>query len=144
MTRKCIWCNNESEQIKEITVLTRNRFGVNTHERNYFVCSEHEEKFRKFNDQVRRYALLFLGLIIISLLGLVGAACWTGNNNYPAAYLFTASFALVGLVAIVFPFCTPETITMIGVAKSIKAARIIGGVIFALGITGLILALLYG
>ena len=142
--RKCIWCNKESEQIKEIAVLTKNRFGVNPHERNYFVCSEHEEKFRKFNDQVRRYALLFICLIAISLLGLIGAACWTGNNNYPAAYLSTTSFALIGLVFIIFPFCTPETIAMMGVAKSIKIARIIGGAIFALGVIGLVLAMLYG
>ncbi len=142
--RKCIWCNKESEQIKEITVLTKNRFGVNQQERNYFVCPEHEEKFRKFNDQVRRYALLFICLVAISLLGLIGAACWTGNNSYPAAYLFIASFALVGLVAIIFPFATPETIEMMGVAKSIKVVRIIGGVIFALGATLFVLALLYG
>ena len=144
MMRKCIWCNKESEQIKEITVLAKNRFGVKPREVNCFVCSKHEEKFRQFNDQVRRYALLFICLIAISLLGLIGAACWTGNNSYPAAYLSTASFAFMGLVFIVFPFCTPETIAMMGVAKSIKIARIIGGVIFALGVIGLVLALLYG
>ena len=140
---KCAWCNKQSYDLKEIAVLSTNLSAANRREISCFVCPEHELKLRRFYDRVRRYAPLFLGLIAISLIGLVGAACWTGNNSYPAVYLFTASFASIGLVFILFPFCTPETIAMMGVAKSIKVARIIGGVIFALGIIGLALALLY-
>ena len=143
MMHKCIWCNKESEQIKEITVLAKNRFGVKPREVNCFVCSKHEEKFRKFNDRVRRYSLVFIGLVIISLIALMGVNCWRGDNGI-ATYLSIASIAFMGLVFIVFPFSTPETVLMIGFAKSIIVVRIIGGIFFALGAIGLVLALLYG
>lgn len=144
MTPKCIWCNKKSYELKEITVLSTNLFAANRREIPYSVCPEHEEKLRGFYDRVRRYAFLFICLIAISLFGLVRSACWTGDNNYPAAYLFTASLAFVGLVFIIFPFCSQSTFDLMSIATSIKVTRIMGGVIFALGTIGLVLALLYG
>jgi hypothetical protein len=140
MALKCAWCNKENEQIKQIKVLTKKGFGPNLQETTYFVCLEHEQKFRKFYDRVRRYALLFIGLSAISLLGLIVSAL-LANNNYLFGYLLIASFAFIGLVFIIFPFATPETIEMVGVAKSIRLVRIIGTVIFAIGATVLVLVL---
>ena len=140
--RKCAWCNKQSDELKEIAVLSTNLSAANRREISYFVCPEHEPNLRRFYDRVRGYALLFLGLIAISLIGLITPTIC--SDNYWAGYLFITSFASIGLVLILFPFCTPETIAMMGMAKSIKIARIIGGAIFALGAIGLVLALLYG
>lgn len=140
--RKCAWCNKQNNELKEIAVLSTNLFTSKRREISYFVCPEHELKLRRFYGQVRRYALLFLGLITLSLIGLITPTIY--SDSYWSGYLFITSFTSIGLVLILFPFCTPETISMTGVAKSIKIARIIGGVIFALGTIGLVLALLYG
>jgi hypothetical protein len=132
MTRKCAWCNKQSDQLKEIAVLSTNLSAASRREIAYFVCPEHEAGLRRFYDRVRRYALLFMALICISLACLIGGALWRAAGG---GYLFVASFASLGLVLFIFPFCTPETVEMIGVAKSILVARIIGGVIFAIGAT---------
>ena len=141
MTRKCEWCNKQRDGLKEISILSTGLRAAKRREISFFVCPEHELKLRKFYDGVRRYVLLFLGLIIISLICLVTPA--TCSDNDWAGYLFISSFALIGLTLLLFPFCTPQTIAMMGVAKSIKIARIIGGIIFALGVIVLILAIFY-
>lgn len=96
---------------------------------------EHEARLRRFYDRVRRYALLFMALVCISLASLLGAALWGAAGSGLAGYLFVGTFASIGLLMFIFPFCTPETVEMIGVAKSILVAKIAGGVIFAIGST---------
>lgn len=139
--QKCAWCNKQNDKLKKIEILSTNLSAVNRREISYYVCPEHEPKLRKFYDRVRRHALLFLGLIAMSLIGLMTPTVC--SDNYWSGYVFVLSFASIGLVLILFPFCTPETVSMMGVAKSIKTARIIGGVILALGSVGLVLALLH-
>ena len=133
MTRKCAWCNKQSYELKEIAVLSTNLSAAKRREIVYFVCPEHEAKLRRFYDRVRRYALLFMALVCISLACLLGAALWGAAGGDLSGYLFVASFASLGLVMFIFPFCTPETVGMIGAAKSILVAKIIGGVVFAIG-----------
>jgi hypothetical protein len=142
--RKCIWCSKQSYEVKEIRVLSTNLSAAKRREISLFVCPEHEDRLRGFLDRVRRYALLFICLSVISLLGLVGSTCWRGDNNYPAAYLFLLSVGSIGLVMFIFPFCSPTTLEFMSIATSIKVVRIIGGIIFTLGALGLVLALLYG
>jgi len=142
MTQKCVWCNKENERVKEITALTKTGFGANLHERNYFVCPEHEAKFRKFNDRVIRYAILFVSLIAICFLGMVGPAIF--HNYIWSRYLMVLSFACMGLVVVIFPFCSQTTFEFMSIATSIKVVRIIGGVVFALGAIGFVLGLLCG
>jgi len=138
--RKCIWCNKQSDKLKEITV---RQIWIPLQHGKAFVCPEHEEKLRGFYDRVRRYALLFLSLVTILTLSLVVSAL-LGNNNYLFGYLFIGSFALIGLVIFIFPFCSQSTFDLMSIATSIKAARIMGGIFFALGTIGLVLALFYG
>jgi len=140
--QKCAWCNKRNSDLKEIVVLNTIPIAFKRREISFFVCPEHESKLRIFYDQVRRYALLFLGLIALSLIGLITSSIY--SDSYWSGYLFITSFASIGMIFIIFPFCTPETVAMAGVAKSIKIARIIGGAIFVLGTIGLVLILLYG
>jgi hypothetical protein len=140
MTRKCVWCNKQSDKLKETSVLSTGLPAGKQHEIIYFVCPEHETLLRKFYDRVRWQALLFLGLIAIFLLGMIIPSGYT--DHYWSQYVFVLSFSSIGLVLIIFPFCTPQTISMMGVAKSIIIARVIGGVFFTLGIIGFVLALL--
>jgi len=141
---KCIWCYKQNERIKEVTVSTKGLIWVPLQNGKAFVCPEHEEKFRKFHDHSRRYGILFIGLNAILVLCLLVSAFGLGsNNNYWALYLFIGSFAAIGVVIFIFPFCSPSTFDLMSIAKSIKLARAIGVVIFALGTAGLTFALLY-
>jgi hypothetical protein len=142
MMRKCEWCHKDNDELKEISILSTNLSAANRREISYFVCPEHERKLRRFYDRVRRYNFLFLGLIAIFLFGLIAPTIYF--DNHWSVILPLLSFASLGLLSILFPFCTPETIAMIGVAKSIMIVRIFGVVIFALGAIGLLLGLLYG
>ncbi|MHC4758691.1 MAG: hypothetical protein ACYTE8_08535 [Planctomycetota bacterium] len=142
MMPRCAWCYKQSYELKEVTILSTNLSATKRREISFHVCPEHEGNLCKFYDRVRRYALLFLGLIAMSLIGLITSAIF--HDNYWSGFLFVLSFASIGLVFILFPFCTPETISIMGVAKSIKIARIMGGVIFALGFIVLVLGLLFG
>lgn len=140
--QKCAWCNKQNDKLKKIEILSTNLSAVKRREILYYVCPEHEPQLCKFYDRVRRHALLFLGFIALSLLGLIVPAIF--HNNDWSGYVFILSFACIGLVLILFPFYTPETVSMMGVAKSIKIARIMGGIILTTGIIVLLLVLLYG
>jgi len=124
--QKCEWCKKQSDEHKRIAILSTSLFGGKRHEIAYFVCQGHESILRRFYGRVQRYALLFLALILISLLGLIVSFCL---NNYWSGYLSVTSLVSMGLVMIVFPFSTPETVAMLGVAKSMKIVRIMGGII---------------
>ena len=141
---KCMWCGRKSYDVKEVSILSTNPFAAKRHEIPFWVCPEHEESLRRFYDRVRRYGLLFIGLIVICLIVFIGSLCWRVDNNYLGPYLFTGSFAAMGAVIFIFPFCSPTTFELMSIATSIKLARTIGVVIFALGAAGLAFALLHG
>ena len=133
--QKCMWCNKKSNELREIFIPDKNR---PLEEISYFVCPEHEQKFRKFFDRARRYALPFIGLMVLSMISMIIA------GGYSAMNVFIASFASIGLIIIIFPFCTPQTIAMVGVAKSIIIGRILGGIIFVSGVIALVIKLMNG
>lgn len=133
--QKCMWCNKKSNELREIFIPDTNR---PLDEISYFVCPEHEQKFRKFLDQARRFGPLFIGLAVLSMISLII------SGGYSYMNLFIASFASMGLIMIIFPFCTPQTIAMVGVAKSIIIARILGGIFFASGVIAIVMNLLHG
>ena len=140
---KCIWCYKKSYDVKEV-VITGTSFPVSKRrDISLFVCPEHEERLRRFYDRVRRYGFLFIGLIVICLIVFIGAICWRVDNNYLGPYLFTGSFAVMGAVIFIFPFCSQTTFDLMSIATAIKVTRIMGVVIFALGTAGLVFALLY-
>jgi hypothetical protein len=140
--QKCIWCNKKNDELREIFIPNTNPSASKLHEISCFVCPEHEQKLRKFFNRARRYALLFIGLMVLSLISLIISGGYSNRDWSENAFI--ASFASIGLIIIIFPFCTPQTIAMIGVAKSIIIARIIGGIIFAAGIYAIIQNLLHG
>ena len=140
---KCIWCGKQSYEVTEIAIAGTTFPASKRREFALFVCPEHEEKLRRYYDRARCYGALFLGLNVIFLLCLIISAL-LGNYNYLFGYLFIGSFAAIGAVMFIFPFCSQTTFELMSITTAIKLTRIMGGVIFGLGTAGLILALLYG
>lgn len=69
-----------------------------------------------------------LGIIIGFLLILIGV--FIGNNNI----LMALGIMLTGTVIIIFPFCTPETVKLLGYKRSKSLGRILGVVLIVVGI----------
>lgn len=61
-------------------------------------------------------------LILVSILA--------GNNST----LLAIGIVLMGITTIVFPFCTPETVRLLGYEKSKWLGRILGVVLIFIGI----------
>ncbi len=146
MKQKCEWCHNQ-DGLKEITVEGTVPFTANKGEMSFFVCPGHEEKLCRFYDRVRRHVALFLILLaalvlIIPLSGLL-VLCLPSDNCL-IDYLFMGSFAYLGLVICIFPFCSPTTYKLMSIATSLILTRVLGGLLFAVGVVGIVLALLQG
>ncbi len=135
---KCMWCGKKSLEVKEIKVLSTAGLFTDKQESSYFVCPEHEKKLRAFLDRVRRNSLLFIVLMLAFIFCLTVSSVLMCQFSW-AGYLFCTSFSALGLVMIIFPFCSPGTFYFMSIATSIKVVRIMGGIFFLLGLTGLVL-----
>lgn len=135
---KCMWCGKKSHEVKEVMVLSTGPFADKQDKVSIPVCPEHEGKLRRFFDRVRRNALLFIVLTLAFTFSLPISGALMCQYSW-AGHLFCASFSALGLVMIVFPFCSPGTFKFMSIATSIKFVRIMGGIIFALGSIGIAL-----
>ena len=146
MKEWCEWCHGV-DGLKEITFEGTNPFSSDKGELSFFVCEEHEGKLCGFYDRVRRYGLVYLGLICMFLVCLVGSSvlgvCLRDYSDL-FGYLFIGSFGALGLVMIIFPFCSPTTYELMSVATSIIFVRVMGGVIFGLGVVWVLWVFLCG
>lgn len=117
---RCYWCDREISE-------------NNT-------CSEEcKEKLEKYKERVEKnkikFALLLLGYFVIYMvLQLIEA----GSGGFP--YIsFSWLFGVLGLILVIFPFVTPQTIRLIGARKSIIFIRIIGICLMLIGVIILII-----
>lgn len=134
MSQKCIWSNREDECVKEITVLAPDSFGLNPQEKTFFVLPEYEHNFRRFMDRAVQYSRLFLGLVALSLIILlVGVLMSAALGGHPGPTVIGSSLLFLGVVMILLPFSTPETVRIMGIAKSVMFVRFFGGVTICLG-----------
>lgn len=85
-----------------------------------------DENLSKKDEHKIKYFIL--GIIIGFLLVLIGV--FKGNNNI----LMALGIMLTGTVIIIFPFCTPETVKLLGYKKSKSLGRILGAALIAVGI----------
>lgn len=115
---KCIWCNKSCEP--EITV--QDKDGT------YACCSEEcKQKAEKFLLFGKRFSPLFLGLILVCVVTLIVLSVTVPR-------FATLPMAAMGFVILFLPFCTPQTVQMLGLKKSAVIGRILGVIVIALGI----------
>lgn len=89
---------------------------------------EHESDLRSFIDYARRFRVLFLVLVPLLTAAMVIFAL----VEHVAAV--GISVVITGVVAMVLPFATPHTVEMLGLSKSIRLARILGGITAVIGL----------
>jgi Kef-type K+ transport system membrane component KefB len=121
--------------VLDIVVKTVNRFGTSPREEILAVHPEHEQALRKYTDNARRFGVLFLVSIGVSVgAGLLLELVLLRMNPAYATIGIGLSVALLGVLVAIFPFATPETIAWIGARASRRTARGVGIVLAAAGI----------
>lgn len=128
MTPRCAWTHESGPGLERITLPVPNRLGMGAEEETFFVRPEHEADLRRFINYVRRYGRLFLLLIVLLSITTLGFALAENLLGVGISVLLT------GIVLIIFPFATPETVKGLGLSRAIKLTRILGGVVAALGL----------
>ncbi|MDX1503770.1 MAG: hypothetical protein R3325_15530 [Thermoanaerobaculia bacterium] len=132
--RRCIWSHVLDERVREVRVVVRDRFGRNPGERSFWVLPEHEAEFRDFCEHGLRYGPRFFGLLVLSLVVLLaGAALAVTGSTRLGLTLAGGSMVFQGLLIWRYPFSTPETVQMLGVARSIRVVRALGIVNIVMG-----------
>ncbi len=128
VTMKCVWCNKKAPNLKEIRISVVGRFGVGKHDTTMNVCSNYcEKKLRGFVEYANKYALLFICSIFGALLVMIASSVLRIPMVIPIAV------CMLGILVIIFPFATPETVGIIGVKKSITIIRVLGFMVFFMG-----------
>lgn len=115
---KCLWCNKPCE----------NDIPIKDDEETYACCSvECKIKAEKFLKYAKKTGPIFLILTIACIVTiLIGSV-----SNHKIVYY---SMAAMGVIVLIFPFCTPQTTQVVGLKKSILIGRCLGILVIALGI----------
>ena len=135
--RTCVWSNETSTRVKEITVETVDRTGGNPHEDTVYVLPEHEEDLRTHLADVRRNGRTMLILVAVLTATMLVSALGgplAGLDEETTLTAVGVQIVLLGGVILRFPFSTPETVDMLGIARSRSVTRILGVVTIVLGV----------
>lgn len=134
--QKCIWSGKRSPKVKPVTLDTLDRFAQPA-QKTVYVLPEYEDELQQFNETFVHQGKTFLFLILtISLLTVIvplGLLFISGNENLVLAAVGIL-VSLLGMLVIIFPFTTPETIHWLGIKKSIILMRALGVLTILIGI----------
>lgn len=133
---KCIWSGKRSPNVIPITLKTLDRFAQPT-ERTFYVLPEHAEDLRRFNHKFVSFGKPFLFVIIaLSVLLIIIPIILLAVSAPDSIILLTIGFLvfLMGILVVIFPFSTPETIRWLGIQKAIIVTRIVGVLTSLLGV----------
>ena len=129
---RCIWCHQSTGELR--TLLLRN----GREHRFVIVHPEHEERVIDWHNFVLTHQaslVLRLALLPLVLLAVIGLASLVNSRLIPIA----VGVVVVCVAATVwrFPFATPQTVSLLGVRRSVSISRALAVV---LGLLGAILA----
>ncbi len=133
---RCFWTGIRDSNVIEIEIPALDRFGRSEGTTTAYVLPEHERELRAFVDRVRRQGGLFLRTMAVLVLMLLASVIMAIVGVSPSGLMTRAIgsvVVLIGVTIILFPFATPETISVFGVRRSIVVARYAGIAIAAVG-----------
>lgn len=133
---KCIWTGDYSENTKSIELETLDRFGFST-KKIFHIKPEFEDDLKEYNSYLKKYGRTFIGLILFISFLLITApfiALAMGYSENIVLDIIGILIFLLGLVIILLPLPTPETIKWLGVIKAIYITRVLGIVTLLFGI----------
>jgi hypothetical protein len=127
MPKRCIWSNRKDPGTREVMLESGSRF---SQAEAVEVCPAHEPRVQKFHGHSERYGGLFLGLYWL----LVFAALILWALGIDETAIGGGVLICFGVLMVVFPFATPQTIAMIGVHASVVLVRMSGIGLFGWGV----------
>ena len=127
MQHRCAWTNEPAVDLKEVVLVVLNRFGIRPAPKTFFVLPEYEEKLRKFVQLGHRFGLAFLTSMVVLTLAIPIAAL---TRRYVLAGTLVAA---EGVLLIIFPFATPETVRSLGIGASITLVRVVACSVILIG-----------
>ena len=123
MPERCIWSKRNDPGTREITLESPNRF---TRPETVRVCPAHEAEVRAFHAYAERYGGWFLALFGLLVFGAF-MSIPLGISERIVAGVVPFCF---GVLMVVFPFATPQTVQILGMRTSVLVVRL-GGVALA-------------
>jgi hypothetical protein len=137
MTPKCLWTGTHSDRAIQIEVQGTDRLGRPGDMETVSVLPEHEADLRAYVGLARRFGSILLGGILgltaVSVIAAVLGAAGVWSDT-AAVWAIGASVSGIGVLMIVLPLATPETLQAFGVRRSIQIARVSGAVTFVTGL----------
>lgn len=134
---RCIWCNQEDASVREVTLPVVGRWGAHPTERALAVHEEHAEALRAFvahaNRNGRRFVLGIVGVSLVMLVVPAGVTAF-GGDPHLVPFAVGAGTALIGAMTVAWPFATPQTVAMLGIERSVRLVRRVGGGLVFLGL----------
>lgn len=94
-------------------------------------CSQKAIAFYRYFDRTK--VLFYVGIGISLVAQLVAPFFLLGSMKTLGAVGTGASFSLLGLIIVLFPFATPQTFAMLGIRGTLRLTRLIGIVMVLLG-----------
>lgn len=98
----------------------------------YFCSEECKKQIIEYVDVVNRHGMLFLGLTLGSVFLMVIGSGIVNALNFDGRYALLIVFialVVVGLTIIKFPFCTPQTVQLVGIKKAKIVGRCLGFIV---------------
>ncbi|MDR1404873.1 MAG: hypothetical protein LBJ20_04845 [Candidatus Methanoplasma sp.] len=78
--------------------------------------------------------------MMISVASFLFFPAFVGYNENGVLFGASVMFVLLGAFLCIFPFCTPETVSSLGVKRSVRVGRTISIVMMLAGVTGVLLS----
>lgn len=130
---RCTWCGTEIDN-KEICY-------EKEFDKFYFCCEEDKEKFIAFYEQVQKNKMKFLGLVFLSIIGMVTLAIiYAAINTNLIPYGAGAWLGIIlGGTLAKYPYATPQTNRAMGIEGSTNMVRFIGYAFLVLGFICLVM-----
>lgn len=122
--QRCIWSHRHDPGTRPIRLKPGERYAEET----TWICPAHEAQFRRFYAYAARYQNTFLALI--GLIVVAGFALVLFESPTGVGLLLMG----IGVVMLIFPFATPQTVQMLGLHASIWLVRIGGALMVGSGL----------
>ncbi|PKM77454.1 MAG: hypothetical protein CVU90_07525 [Firmicutes bacterium HGW-Firmicutes-15] len=126
---KCAYCHKDA--MEKIPA----DYNIGLQEQYY--CSEIcKKELTDYINAAKKNGNLFIGLTLGSILIMVIGNGLISALNFDEHYTFIVMFvalSVVGITIIKFPFCTPQTVRMVGIKKAKIVARILGLILIIIG-----------
>lgn len=124
---KCIWTGKRDASVKPVTLQTLDRFTIPT-EKTFHISGEYEQELYRFNEKYRKYGRFFLYTVICLTFLIIAvplALAATGISDLILTSIGTIT-ALTGILIVIFPFPTHETVHRLGLDSAQKLVRTAG------------------